>query len=170
MKNDLMMLWTTVKKIFTYSGRATRKEYWMFILACVIVNFVLGVLIGGFAAIAEFLGIIFGFLGFLIILAEIFIILSLSVRRLHDIDLSGFWLFYLSPVVGLPLIYIVYLLGIDCSCDKFIENTKRVGSPWLGWILLWLFWPLGAVAATFLLFLYAGKDEANSFGESPYSK
>ena len=112
---------------------------------------------------------LFLFIFILVIVAELLIYLSLTVRRLHDLSLSGFWLLYLNPVLGLPLIYIVYLLGIDTSCERFIENIKKVGSPWLGWILLWLLWPLGVCGTMFLLCLSAGKKEANEFGENPYA-
>lgn len=169
-KNDLQMLWGTIRKVFTYTGRASRKEYWTFILACVIGNFILGIFCGGLAAMADVLGMIAAFLMCLIIIAEIVVSISLTVRRLHDVNLSGFWLLYLNPFLGLPLIYVIYLLGVDASCERFVENVKKVGSPWLGWILLWLLWTIGSFGAMFLLCLCAGKNEANEFGESPYSK
>ena len=168
LKNYGLMLFSTVKKVFDYSGRATRKEFWGFILAAFIVNFLLAIFAGIMAAIADFLGIIFLFLLLLVYIAEIVITIPLAVRRLHDINLSGFWLLYLSPF-GMPLIYVVYLLGVDQTCDKIIENNKKVGSAWLGWILTWLLWPLGSCAAQFLLFIFAGKKEDNAFGPNPYA-
>lgn len=164
----LMMLLSTVKKVFDYNGRATRKEFWGFLLAVSIFNFVLLIFSLGMAAIADFLAVVFAFIFTLVYIAEIVIIIALAVRRLHDINLSGFWLLYLSPL-GLPLIYVVYLLGVDQTCEKIIENNKKTGSSWLGWILTWLFWPVGSIAAQFLLFLYAGKKEDNAFGPNPYA-
>ena len=93
--------------------------------------------------------------------------ISLSVRRLHDLGLSGFWLWYLNPF-GLPVVYMVYLLDLDSACNQVVEKIQKTGSTWLGWILAWLFWPVGAAATLFLLFLYNGKREDNEFGPNPY--
>lgn len=166
---DIMLIIGSIRKIFTYSGRATRKEYWTFVLWSCAIDFAIAV--GIFLAIKYELDASF-FKGLLIcaLAGQILVTIPLSVRRLHDIDLSGFWMFYLNPAIGLPLVYVAYMLGLDSTCDKFIENAKKVGSPWLGWILLGLFWSVGSSFAMVLLFLYAGKDEDNSFGESPYKK
>ncbi len=163
------MLWGTIRKIFTYTGRASRREYWLFVIVSNIVNFIWIVFCSGLAAISGWLAAPFIIIFVLAYIAEILIWLSLMIRRLHDLSLSGFWLLYLNSLTGLPLIYIVYLLGIDASCERFVENVRKVGSPWLGWILLWLLWPLGSFGAMFLLCLSAGKKEANEFGESPYA-
>ena len=53
--------------------------------------------------------------------------------------------------------------------EEIDTDVPKVGSPWLGWILTLLLWPAGVAGVLFLLFLYPGKDAANSFGESPYS-
>ena len=169
LNSSITLLWSTVKKIFTYTGRATRKEFWTFTVAAWCLNIVFGVVAAAMGAIAEILGMAILGIFLIVSIVEMLIWLSLSVRRLHDIDLSGFWLLYLNPAFGLPLVFIVYLLGIDGSCDKVVDNIAKVGSPWLGWILTLLLWPAGVVGVLFLLFLYAGKDQANSFGESPYS-
>jgi uncharacterized membrane protein YhaH (DUF805 family) len=168
---DSALIISSIRKIFTYSGRATRREYWTFVLWSCIIDFVIAMVVALCLAIkydvyaSLFKGLLFG-----AIAVQILVTIPLSVRRLHDIDLSGFWMFYLNPAIGLPLVYVAYMLGIDSTCDKFIENAKKVGSPWLGWILLGLFWTLGSSFAMVLLFLYAGKDEDNSFGESPYKQ
>ena len=170
MINDFIQsLVSTVKKAFTYSGRATRKEFWTYAITADVVLFVLLVFAAGLGRLAEVLGLIFLGLWVLIAIALLIPFIAVSVRRLHDIDLSGFYLWYLSPV-GLAVIYVIYLLGVDSTCDKLIERNNKTGSCWLGWILTWIFWPIGSAAALFLLFLYAGKDEANTFGPSPYTK
>ncbi len=166
MKNCLALLLSTVKKTFCYEGRATRKEFWLWIFATAVVNFFIG-LVCGLLSLIPLVGIIFTLLFLLFVAVEFVITISLAVRRMHDVNLSGFWLLYLLPV-GLPLIYAVYLLGVDNSCNRFIEKNKEVGSPWLGWIITWLCWSVGAPLAQLLLFIYAGKKEDNEFGPNPY--
>lgn len=87
---------TSVKTCFTkfadFSGRATRSEYWWFVLA----YFVLA-LVAGF---------IHEYLYFLVVLVFLVPMISAGVRRLHDIGKTG-WLLLIGliPLVGLVLIY-----------------------------------------------------------------
>ncbi len=155
----------TLKKSVTFKGRATKKEFWIFILFDVVVNFVLLGLTA--LTLGSIAGTILGVLTLLVNIALLVPYISLSVRRLHDLDLSGFWLWYLNPV-GLPVIFMVYLLDLDKASNLVIEKIQKIGSVWLGWILTFLFWPVGAGFTLFLLFLYDGKKADNDFGPNPY--
>jgi uncharacterized membrane protein YhaH (DUF805 family) len=81
----------------TFSGRAARSEYWWFYLFTVLVNFAGGFLDGltggvGLINLAVFLGLILP-------------TIAMAVRRLHDKDRSGWWLFIgLVPLIGILLI------------------------------------------------------------------
>lgn len=68
-----------------FSGRATRSEYWWFFLFYILVLLVIGGLLsGGMLRDATVLGIA--------ILALLLPMLAVSVRRLHDVGRSGWWL------------------------------------------------------------------------------
>jgi uncharacterized membrane protein YhaH (DUF805 family) len=84
---------TCMKKYATFSGRATRSEYWWFILCEVLI-------IVGVSAISDRLG---GLAGLLLLLP----VLAAGARRLHDIGRSAWWLLIgFIPVIGtLLLIY-----------------------------------------------------------------
>ncbi|MBR2509888.1 MAG: DUF805 domain-containing protein [Lentisphaeria bacterium] len=155
----------TLSSSFSFSGRATRKEFWIFTIINFIIFFILGIICAALSAIISNDAPYF----LLVLLSVILIVpsISLTVRRLHDVGLSGFWVWYLNPT-GLPIIFVVYLLGLDKSVDNIIERIRNIGSTWLGWILTIIFWAVGAPAAIFLLYLYAGKKEANEYGPSPY--
>lgn len=154
----------TLKKSVTFKGRAAKSEFWIFILFWFVVNIVLvGLTLLTAGSIA---GKILGVLTILVNLAFLVPYISVSVRRLHDLNLSGFWLWYLNPV-GLPVIFMVYLLDLDKASNLVIDKIQKVGSVWLGWILTGLFWPIGALFTLFLLFLYDGKKADNDFGPSP---
>ena len=158
----------TFKKWVTFAGRATRAEYWIYVLAEIIIFAILGVICAIVSASnIEPLDNIFYTLSAIVVLLLTICHISLLVRRLHDLSLSGFWVWYLNPS-GLPVIFVLYLLGLDTACEKVVSKIQGTGSPWLGWILTWLFWPFGSVVAMILLTLYKGKSEDNEFGPNPY--
>ena len=78
------------KKYFCFEGRAARKEFWMWVLALIIINFILGLIPG--------LGFI---LSLLLSLAVLLPSLGVTARRLHDTGKSG-WLQLLGliPLIG----------------------------------------------------------------------
>ena len=89
---------TVLKKYAVFSGRARRKEYWMFVLFNFIIIFVL-LTIEGFAGGPGFLYVLF-------VLAVLIPSIAVSVRRLHDINRSGWWLLTcLIPILGLVVLF-----------------------------------------------------------------
>ena len=103
---------TCLSKYADFSGRATRSEYWWFYLAFILFYIAGLVLAGILSSISETLGLIgFGIVG---IGALGFILPSLAagVRRLHDVDKSGWFLLLgLIPIVGLVLLYFFVIPG-----------------------------------------------------------
>jgi len=84
-----------------FEGRARRKEFWMFVLANVVVSIVLSMLGGIISSwISNILSMIYSFA---ILLPSI----AVGVRRLHDLGKSGWlYLLILIPIVGaIILIY-----------------------------------------------------------------
>lgn len=86
----MLMAW---KKYADFSGRARRKEFWMFVLGYVIVYSALLLLTK--------ISSIFGYLTGLFVLAYICPAIAVSCRRMHDVDKSG-W-FQLIPIYNLIL-------------------------------------------------------------------
>lgn len=77
-----------LKKYAVFSGRARRKEYWMFTLFNVIITFVLS-FIEGFVGIAPESDQ--SVLGTIYTLAVLIPSIAVGVRRMHDTDHSGWW-------------------------------------------------------------------------------
>lgn len=97
-----------LKKYAVFSGRARRKEYWFFTLFNVIVSIGLTVVDIGVGTYNEEAGA--GLLSGLYSLAVFIPGLAVSVRRLHDTDHSGWWMFIaLVPCVG-AIVLLVFLL------------------------------------------------------------
>ncbi len=116
---------TVLGKYATFSGRAARPEYWWWVLATVILFFVLGLIDG--ALVAPMMG----FEAFepnagqpLSVIASLALLvpnLAVAARRLHDTDRSGWWLLLgLIPLIG-SLVLIFFLV------QKGTEGSNRFG-------------------------------------------
>jgi uncharacterized membrane protein YhaH (DUF805 family) len=79
-----------LKKYAVFSGRARRKEYWMFFLFNIIIVFVLS-FIEGLSRSPNVLSTIYQ-------LAVLVPGIAVSIRRMHDTDHSGWWL--LVPIAS----------------------------------------------------------------------
>lgn len=89
----------------TFRGRASRSEFWFFMLFCVLAMLVASVLdVTLFAAYVATDG--GGLLSLITLLVTILPSIAVSVRRLHDSNHSGWWyLLNFLPIIGLVLIY-----------------------------------------------------------------
>ena len=109
-----------LKKYTVFSGRARRKEYWMFFLFYVIFAIAAIVLDNIFGATIS--GVGYGFIYLLYILAIFLPALAVSVRRLHDVGKSGWFLFIsLIPIIGG-----IWLLVLACTEGTSGENPYGV--------------------------------------------
>lgn len=94
-----------------FNGRATRGEFWWFVLAYVIASFVAGILDA--AIRSPIVGVIVG-------LAFLLPILAIEVRRLHDSDRSGWWVFIsLVPIVGTILLIVWWCARGSTGTNKY---------------------------------------------------
>ena len=107
-----------------FSGRSRRMEFWMFALLTFIVELICFALMfaGGFnlmtmsdpTAVPEAPGVLFwlgaGLLA-IYVLAALIPSIAVTVRRLHDRDMSGWW--YLGVIVAslIPILNIVAAIG-----------------------------------------------------------
>ena len=105
-------------KYATFSGRARRSEYWYFTLFNVIVSFVAGILdaVIGVPATQVLVG-----------LALLLPGLAVSVRRLHDIGRSGWWLLIAFTIIGIILLIVWYCQDSDPGQNQHGSSPK--GAP-----------------------------------------
>ena len=100
-----------LKKYAVFSGRARRKEYWMFVLFSTTIGVVLGFaegILGLFPETTEsILGNVYG-------LAVLLPSIAVGVRRMHDTDHSGWWI--LMPIVNLVI-----------ACTEGTRGDNRFG-------------------------------------------
>ncbi|MFT4000386.1 MAG: DUF805 domain-containing protein [Rhizobium sp.] len=114
------------QKYATFSGRASRSEYWWFQLFYILLLLAYG-LIGGFLAGLlsdnhdgpSALVIIVAIVGGIIVLALILPQIALQVRRFHDRNISGWW------YLGLIILSMIPYLGIIPAIAIFVINVLR---------------------------------------------
>ena len=101
-----------IGKSFSFRGRASRSEYWWWILASVLFQIICAII-----ALLGNIGI-----------AAIFPVLlippttTVIVRRLHDIEKSGwFFLIVLIPIVG--ILYLIYLFIQEGNMSENIYGS-----------------------------------------------
>ncbi|WP_053646308.1 MULTISPECIES: DUF805 domain-containing protein [unclassified Streptomyces] len=99
-----------LKKYAVFSGRARRKEFWMFTLF----NFIAAVIL---AILDNVLGI--QILSLIYTLAVFLPALGVSVRRLHDTGRSGWWIL----IALVPLIGGIVLLVFNCLEGEQQQNA-----------------------------------------------
>ena len=110
-----------------FSGRARRKEYWMFtlffMLFLLVPSFVFGLLIAMFPSETVLIsgGIILAALYFIHLVPA----LAVTVRRLHDTGKSG-WLYLLAliPYIGSLIIFIFTVIKGDRGDNKYGPDPK----------------------------------------------
>ncbi|QEW07389.1 DUF805 domain-containing protein [Nitrincola iocasae] len=114
-----------LKNYADFSGRARRKEYWFFVLFNFIFAAVLGFVDGLTGSYIPEIGI--GILGGIYLLAMFIPSLSVTVRRLHDIDKSGWWLLIaFVPLLGLIVLLVFLFMGSQSDDNRFGANPKVV--------------------------------------------
>lgn len=74
---------SSLKKYAEFKGRATRKEFWLFVLFMYLASFI-GGLVDGFAGTE--------FVGSLVFMGLIIPYVAVAVRRMHDAGKSGWFM------------------------------------------------------------------------------
>lgn len=148
-----------MSKLFTFEGRARRSEYWYFCLFVFILDFSLRV--AGMVydncilCCEEEDASVFRYSGSIIELIEYVVIsfmgLSVAVRRLHDIECSG-WLALLF--VALPFFL--------CMLPSIPQNVKVNGLTAMSRLLLMVI-----DVVTIVLFCKPGTEGPNAYGPDP---
>lgn len=119
------------KNIVDFSGRATRKEFWLFMGITYLIFFVIliaaGIIYSPFNG--QNLGIFMGFMAGVFLLVSFLPMLSVSIRRLHDIGLNGwFYLLGFIPFVG-PIVLLTFsLIDSKPGVNKYGPNPKGIES------------------------------------------
>jgi uncharacterized membrane protein YhaH (DUF805 family) len=113
-----------LKKYAVFSGRSRRMEFWYFVLFNIIVAVVLALidtLLGTTTGVSSF-----GLLSGIYSLAVLIPTLAVTVRRLHDIDRTGWWiLINLIPLIGTIVLLVFELTPGTPGSNRYGPGPKQ---------------------------------------------
>lgn len=116
----MIMQWfmKVMRNYVGFSGRARRKEYWMFVLISAIIAIVIAIL-ESLIGMPAVLSTLYSLVIFLPSLA-------VTVRRLHDVGKSGWWiLISLIPIIGAIILLVFTCLDSQPGTNKWGPNPKE---------------------------------------------
>jgi len=112
-----------INKYAEFSGRARRKEYWFFVLFNILISIMLGIVdrVTGSFDPATGVGLFGGIYAIGILIPG----LTVTVRRLHDTNRSGWWvLLPLIPVLGGLVLFCFLVLDSNPGRNDYGESPK----------------------------------------------
>lgn len=105
-----------LKKYAEFNGRARRKEFWMFAL----INTVIGMLLGGIGGALD-IPVIANIYSLAVLIPTV----AVSVRRLHDIGRTGWWvLISFVPIIGFLVLLFFCASEGDPTTNIYGHNPK----------------------------------------------
>ena len=102
----LISYFNVLKKYAVFTGRAGRRDFWMFFLCNIIVCVILGIL-----GLIPLLGVVIRIVLYVYSLAMLVPCLAVGVRRLHDTNKTG--LLMLLSLTGIGSIVVLTLCAVE---------------------------------------------------------
>ncbi|MEM1082374.1 MAG: DUF805 domain-containing protein [Pseudomonadota bacterium] len=115
---------SVVRQYAVFSGRSSRKQYWLF-------YWITSLLFIGLTVVDNQVGTAhheggIGWLGGLYALGLLVPTLAVTVRRLHDSNRSGWWfLTFLVPVIGLLVWLFMMIEAGTPGANRYGQRTER---------------------------------------------
>ncbi len=185
---------TCLRKYATFSGRASRSEFWLFILACMLFSMVLTIVnsaIFGPQEATQFViriddegnktqGVVTGthynagWLGTIFGLAVLLPTIAAACRRLHDSGRSGWYL--LLPVgagllVNAALWFSLTPVAFDpTGLDPSLDYPATISVPIISPMALFAVWLIGfgSVVITIVWLCRRSSPGSNRYGPNPF--
>lgn len=145
------------KKIFKFSGRASRQEFWKFWVICLIIPIIFEKIFTSLDMTNSYINIFMCILRIIIFIP----IVSATVRRLHDIGKSAklICIFFIPYATGFLNYFIV--LNFSTSFDNNMKNFFET------YLIFDLLISLGIIIYEICLLAKKGDPEINKYGEPP---
>ncbi len=105
-----------LKKYTVFSGRSRRSEFWYFTLVSTIISIILMIVDNALGTTSGSSGL----LGSLYSLAVFLPSIGVGIRRMHDINRSGWWI--LLPIVNI----VFWATDSDSGENQYGSNPKMV--------------------------------------------
>ena len=156
-----------ITNYFNFSGRARRKEYWMFYLFAIIMSIIamiLDIALGIVFRYSTFYGqesLYYGPIYTIVVLFHIIPTYSITVRRLHDSDRTGWWFF--APVLAMLSAILIFVMMAGMSFNAGSEVPMYIGG--IIAIIVYL-GAVGVLIASFVFMFFDGTKGDNRSGPS----
>ncbi|MBL8562935.1 MAG: DUF805 domain-containing protein [Gemmobacter sp.] len=120
------------QKYATFSGRASRSEYWWFVLFIMIVALVLsGIMMMGMDFTTGEMGTLAKLAAGLLVIFYLGVLIpsiAVAVRRLHDRNMSGWWYLGFIALSFIPLVgFVASIAMLVIFCLKGTDGDNRFG-------------------------------------------
>ena len=116
-------MFTALQKYAIFSGRAQRKEFWLFNLLYLTAYIIAFLIDMGTGTYDPTLGM--GIATAILVLVFVIPALAVSFRRLHDTDRSAWWLLIgLVPLVGGIVLLVFFCLDGSAGENRFGQDPK----------------------------------------------
>ena len=114
-----------LKNYANFNGRTRRRDYWGAVLVNAVIVIVLQLVGAILGAVIGFLGGLISIVGLLYSLAILVPGISISIRRMHDISKSGFFvLLALIPIVGWIIVLVLACMDSTPGSNQYGPNPK----------------------------------------------
>ena len=143
-----------LKKYAVFKGRASRKEYWMFVLFNLIVMILLSLVLS-FLGTPKMIKSIISNIYSLAILVPSY---SVIIRRLHDIGKSGWWI--LLNIGGVLLLIPAMILTMIFSFSQ--SNNGLITASIFGLL------GFACIITSFIFAITKSQPGTNKYGPNPY--
>ncbi len=114
-----------------FSGRAQRVEYWMFVLINVVISVVLSIVeqTAGLTSEPDALGQTQGYLTPIYSLIVLIPSMAVTIRRLHDVGKSGWWILIALTCIGVIPLLIWYISEGTPGDNQYGPNPREIDGP-----------------------------------------
>ena len=163
-------------KLFTFKGRARRSEYWYFMLFLIILQGVMmagGEIFDTLISIGQSQGadVTIKFAGSymqkILLWVLYFMGLTVTVRRLHDVDCNGWFvlLLYVLPII-ITEIEISSLYSVGVAFDSATVSPNVMAGTLKSHLMI-IFFVTIALIASIIIYCKPGTEGPNSYGPDP---
>lgn len=142
----MSLMFQPLRRYADFQGRASRSEFWLFVLFCFAISTLAGILSGGSMAWWSWgmgwrhhhgfhhwggpFGGVFGLAHAIFTLYVFIPSLAVTVRRLHDSGKSGWWLLLgVFPAIGQLVLLIFMLLPSEPATNRFGPPPLETEEP-----------------------------------------
>jgi uncharacterized membrane protein YhaH (DUF805 family) len=154
-----------MRRYVEFGGRSSRSEFWFFVLFYIIIAVVASILDAVVFNSQGGIGILYG----IVLLVHLIPSISVSVRRLHDIDRTGWWVlvFFLAPIVVL-IVSMIAMGGSIIAMMSGGEEAAAAGIASMGVaFLIMALVNLVILIVAIVFYVTPGPPGPNRFGPAP---